>query len=201
MDGSQRTIKEIRAGGERTENLNQQKLDDATFEPKSYIEQTGDFKQSEAIQNAVVGMVNSAVTQAGDAADVSTRSSGQGDTGKTQQPLGETGTGGKDAITIGVSGAQNDTSQPKLHTITEQTGDHSTSISHPGWEPGQKERHAGAINFMLSTAEMQEMQMSFNLQYLMLQNKISQENRQFSMLSNIMKNKHDTAKNSINNIR
>jgi hypothetical protein len=52
-----------------------------------------------------------------------------------------------------------------------------------------------------ATQKMQEMQMSFNLQYLMLQNKISQENRQFSMLSNIMKNKHDTAKNSINNIR
>jgi hypothetical protein len=45
------------------------------------------------------------------------------------------------------------------------------------------------------------MQMRFNLQYLMLQNKISQENRQFSMVSNIMRNKHDTAKNSINNIR
>jgi chromosome segregation ATPase len=52
-----------------------------------------------------------------------------------------------------------------------------------------------------ATKDMQEMQMSFNLQYLMLQNKISQENRQFSMVSNIMKNKHDTAKNSINNIR
>jgi hypothetical protein len=49
--------------------------------------------------------------------------------------------------------------------------------------------------------EMREMQMSFNLQYLMLQNKISQENRQFSLISNIMRNKHDTAKNSINNIR
>ena len=52
-----------------------------------------------------------------------------------------------------------------------------------------------------ATQNMQAMQMSFNLQYLMLQNKISHENRQFSMVSNIMKNKHDTAKNSINNIR
>jgi hypothetical protein len=52
-----------------------------------------------------------------------------------------------------------------------------------------------------ATAEMQEMQQSFNLQYLTLQNQISHENRQFSMVSNIMKNKHDTAKNSINNIR
>lgn len=52
-----------------------------------------------------------------------------------------------------------------------------------------------------ATQQMQEMQMSFNLQYLMLQNKISQENRQFSMRSEMMKNKHDTAKNSINNLR
>ena len=42
---------------------------------------------------------------------------------------------------------------------------------------------------------------SFTLKYLQLQNKISHENREFSTVSNIMKNKHDTAKNSINNIR
>lgn len=52
-----------------------------------------------------------------------------------------------------------------------------------------------------SIQEMQEMAISFNLQYLTLQNKISQENRQYSMVSNIMKNKHDTAKNAINIIR
>jgi hypothetical protein len=49
--------------------------------------------------------------------------------------------------------------------------------------------------------EMQEMSQSFNLQYLSLQQNMQNENRQFSMVSNIMKNKHDTAKNSINNIR
>ncbi len=52
-----------------------------------------------------------------------------------------------------------------------------------------------------ASQQMQEMQMSFNLQLLKLQNKMSHENRQFTMVSNIMKNKHDTAKNSINNIR
>jgi hypothetical protein len=52
-----------------------------------------------------------------------------------------------------------------------------------------------------ASRQIEEMQMGFNLQHLMLQNKISQENRQFSMVSNIMKNKHDTARNSINNIR
>ncbi len=49
--------------------------------------------------------------------------------------------------------------------------------------------------------QMQETQMSFNLQYLMLQNQMQNENRQFAMVSNIMKSKHDTAKNSISNIR
>jgi hypothetical protein len=49
--------------------------------------------------------------------------------------------------------------------------------------------------------EMQEMQMSFNLQYLGLQSHMQNENRQFTMLSNIMKTKHDTVKNTISNIR
>jgi len=47
----------------------------------------------------------------------------------------------------------------------------------------------------------QEMQQSFNLQYLQLQQNMQQQNRQFTMVSNIMKSKHDTAQNSINNIR
>ena len=42
--------------------------------------------------------------------------------------------------------------------------------------------------------------MSFNLQYLQLQNSMQNENRQFTMVSNIMKTKHDTAKNTISNV-
>jgi len=48
---------------------------------------------------------------------------------------------------------------------------------------------------------MQETQMSFNLQYLQLQNPMQQENRSYSAVSNIMKSKHDTVKNSIQNVR
>ena len=51
------------------------------------------------------------------------------------------------------------------------------------------------------TRDLAEMSNSFNLDYIALQQKISHENRQFTMVSNIMKTKHDTAKNSINNIR
>ncbi len=42
--------------------------------------------------------------------------------------------------------------------------------------------------------------MSFNLQYLQLQNSMQNDNRQFTMVSNIMKTKHATLKNSISNI-
>ena len=48
---------------------------------------------------------------------------------------------------------------------------------------------------------LDEMQMSFNLQYLQLQSAMQDENREFTAVSNIMKTKHDTVKNSINNIR
>ena len=46
-----------------------------------------------------------------------------------------------------------------------------------------------------------DMQMDGDLQYLQLQQDMQHENRQFTMVSNIMKVKHDTAKSSINNIR
>lgn len=49
--------------------------------------------------------------------------------------------------------------------------------------------------------ELQEMSQTFNLQYLSLQQKMQAESRQFTLVSNIMKVKHDTAKNAINNVR
>ena len=56
-------------------------------------------------------------------------------------------------------------------------------------------------DMMNQTKALQEMQMSFNLQYLTLQQKMQGENRQYSTISNVLKTKHDTTKNSINNIR
>ena len=46
-----------------------------------------------------------------------------------------------------------------------------------------------------------EHQMSFNLQYLQLQSQMQHENRSYTAISNIMKTKHDTVKNSISNVR
>ena len=56
-------------------------------------------------------------------------------------------------------------------------------------------------DMMNQTKDMQEMQMSFSMQYLQLQDKMQNENRQYTTISNVMKTKHDTAKATINNVR
>jgi hypothetical protein len=45
-----------------------------------------------------------------------------------------------------------------------------------------------------------QQQQAANMQYLELQNQMQQENQVFSTLSNVLKVRHDTAKNSISNI-
>ena len=60
---------------------------------------------------------------------------------------------------------------------------------------------AGSSELMAATRQMQEMNQSFSHQYLQLQQKMQSENRKFTTISNIMKTKHDTAKNAINNVR
>lgn len=49
--------------------------------------------------------------------------------------------------------------------------------------------------------QLREMQRSYSMQYLQLQQKMQSENRRYTLLSNIMKTRHDTAKNAINNMR
>lgn len=65
----------------------------------------------------------------------------------------------------------------------------------------QKTKGDAAGRLFEAAREMQEMQQSFNLQFLALQEAMQKENRQFTMVSNVMKTKHDTAKNAINNVR
>ena len=49
--------------------------------------------------------------------------------------------------------------------------------------------------------ELQDVQMAFNKEYLQLQTRMQHENRRYSTVSNVLKTKHDTAKNSISNMR
>ncbi len=60
---------------------------------------------------------------------------------------------------------------------------------------------AGRDQLLAATLQMQETQMSFNLQYLQLQSQMQHENRSYTAISNIMKTRHDTVKNSISNVR
>lgn len=59
----------------------------------------------------------------------------------------------------------------------------------------------GGDPLLEQTRQMQETQMSFNLQYLQLQSQMQAENRSYKAVSDIMKTKHDTVKNSISNVR
>src|SRR5262249_36048758 len=59
----------------------------------------------------------------------------------------------------------------------------------------------GQTVLMQATQQMADSQMSFNLQYLQLHMATQSENRAYTAVSNIMKTKHDTVKNSISNIR
>jgi hypothetical protein len=65
----------------------------------------------------------------------------------------------------------------------------------------RRARGEDVSELLAEQARLQEMQMSFNLQYLQLQNQMQNENRQFTMISNIMKTRHDTVRNSISNVR
>jgi hypothetical protein len=60
MDNPRQPSLEARESGETAENTGQQKLDDATFEPLSYVEQAGDHRQAEAIQNSLTALVENA---------------------------------------------------------------------------------------------------------------------------------------------
>jgi hypothetical protein len=73
----------------------------------------------------------------------------------------------------------------------------------------QAARHDGRTREAARLAEqlaaealrVRELNRKFSTQYLGLQQKLQQESREFTMLSNVMKTKHETAKNAMNNIR
>lgn len=49
--------------------------------------------------------------------------------------------------------------------------------------------------------ELNEAWMRFNLQYLTIQEKLQSESRRHAAISNVMKTKHETVKNVLNNVR
>jgi hypothetical protein len=66
-------------------------------------------------------------------------------------------------------------------------------------------RRARGENVSVLESELRQLnadtQMSFSLQYLALQSQMQHENRSYTAISNIMRTKHETARNSISNVR
>jgi hypothetical protein len=58
-----------------------------------------------------------------------------------------------------------------------------------------------SAQMMLATRHMQDLNNMFNVQYLQIQQSMQKDSREFTMISNIMKTKHDTARNSLSNLK
>jgi len=81
------------------------------------------------------------------------------------------------------------------------SGTTSTGMGGLGGLTGGGVGGAGGNSSMGTAQGLVEQQQNFNLQFLFLQSSMQQENQKFSTLSNVMKTRHDTVKNSISNIR
>ncbi len=89
--------------------------------------------------------------------------------------------------------------RPGLTTAVNQP---ATNFAATGGVAGAGAGPGDSFNQMMAaTQNMAEFNASFNLQYLQLQEKIQVDTRQFNLISNIMKTKHDAAKNALNNVR
>ncbi len=90
----------------------------------------------------------------------------------------------------------------KLSTLAADLDAHATKLRVAAASCANRDSGTCSNDALLAaTKQMQETQMSFNLQFLQLQSQMQQENRSYTAVSNIMKTKHDTVKNSISNVR
>jgi hypothetical protein len=105
------------------------------------------------------------------------------------------------ASTNATSAAPNSNSLSGAGMSGSVSGSGGSTYSTGGGSTAGVSATGGPTDMMTAAKQMQELNMSFNMQYLMLQQKMQADNRQFTTLSNIMKTKHDTAKNAINNVR
>lgn len=156
-----------------------------------------------AIVSAALAGANSAATMAGPSYAAGSGGGGYGSTASGLSmagsgPGGSTGSyGGGSSGVLGIPGQS-----PTLNTALSQPSSNFAGSSSSSAVAGAGAGSSDAFNSMMSaTREMSEFQASFNLQYLQLQQKIQIDTRQFNLISNIMKTKHDAAKNALNNVR
>ena len=81
------------------------------------------------------------------------------------------------------------------------TGAAGSATGHLGGNgPGALAKTAAKDSGIDAAQALFAKQSAFQLQYLTLQSNMSQESRKFTTISNIMKNRNDTAKNAIRNV-
>ena len=66
MDELKIRPQEASEASEKPENAAEQKLDDATLEPRAFVEQSGDFKQAEVIHGNFVALMGNTASAAAD---------------------------------------------------------------------------------------------------------------------------------------
>lgn len=160
------------------------------------------FVPGGAIVSAALAGANSAAGMAGPSYAASPGGIGTSSSALTAPGAGPGATGGAGVGNYGANGALAiPGARPGL-----STGTGAAPSSFAGGTPAAAGAGAAgtgdAFNQMMAaTRQMSEFQASFNLQYLQLQEKIQTDTRQFNLISNIMKTKHDAAKNALNNVR
>jgi hypothetical protein len=105
MDNPRQEPQEVRESGEKTEAAEQQPLNDATYTPESYVEQTGDYREAESIQNSLVVLVEDAQAAEGSVSAVAPRVPEKADASQATASSAESG-GSVDAIPITVPDVQ-----------------------------------------------------------------------------------------------
>jgi hypothetical protein len=162
------------------------------------------FIPGSAIVSAAVAGANLAQTvgnasyggsRSGFASSASGLSGGGGPAGNAGSTPGTYGGGGQLAIPGRNPGYGTNLAQPASNFAG---GGGAGAGATSGFNSGATDAFS---QMMSATRQTAEFQASFNLQYLQLQEKIQQDTRQFNLISNIMKTKHDAAKNALNNVR
>ncbi|MBN1439010.1 MAG: hypothetical protein JW929_06320, partial [Anaerolineales bacterium] len=108
MDNPRQESPEVRESVEKTEAAEQQRLDDATYDPLTCVEQTGDYSEAESIQSDLVVLVDDAKAAEEAVSAVAPREPGEADASQAAASSGESG-GAVDAIPITVPDVRTET--------------------------------------------------------------------------------------------
>jgi len=242
MDAMEIQPQDALRAGDTSESTETRALDDATFEPGAHLEQTGDFRQAEAIQTNLETVMASITTETVGDLPIPLPHPEQG--GESPQAILpedsvaglnpsiidgvlEPPGGGEDdpdnIIPINLPGPQS-TAGVEIG-FTSMTKEPAGSVEIPltgtageiGHKVGDGELQVPLASPTLEGVRLEEVKIDLivartqvivdemseesNPEFLQLQQQMQLEDRTFTTVSNVIRTRHDTVKNSISNIR